>query len=113
MSPSVVQVTVVALFALMCGVLAVAWFRKRLGLVALVVLVAAVAAWGLALVAIVTESGGASEFATCGDDCGAGQFVVAVAFIASPLLVALAALGLLVSRGSRWRQRRANGAGAG
>ena len=109
MSTTVVQVAVVLLFALTCGVLAAAWLGGRLGVTALGVLLVAAAAWILALAAIGTESGSADDFATCSEDCGAVQYVSAVAFIAPPLLVAVAALAILVARGSRWRARRASG----
>ncbi len=109
MSTLHVQITVVALFASSCGVLAFAWSRGRLGLAAAGVLVVAAAGWVFALAAISTEYRGASEFATCGDDCGAVQYAAAVAFLAPPLLIALAALAMLIVRGSRWRARRAAG----
>lgn len=109
MSTLHVQITVVALFVLASGLLALAWSRGRLGLAAVGVLVVAAAGWILALAAITTEYRGASEFATCGDDCGAVQYAAAVAFLAPPLLIALAALAMLIARGSRWRARRAAG----
>jgi hypothetical protein len=107
MSTSVVQVLIVALFAATCGLLALAWMRGRLGVASIALLVVGVVAWIAAFAAIVTEFHGANDFATCGEDCNAVHYVSAVAFIASPLLVSLAALAMLVSRGSRWRARRA------
>lgn len=112
MSTWVVQLTVVAVFALTCGVLAAAWLRGRLGLAALVVLVAAVASWVAAFAAIASEYHRANEFATCRDDCGAVHYVSAIVFLAPPLLIALAALAMLVARTTRWRERRAAGAGS-
>jgi hypothetical protein len=106
MSTWIVQVVIVALFALTCGVLAAAWMRGRLGTAALVLFAVAVVVWIAAFAAITSEFRGASDFATCGDDCHAVHYVSAVAFIAPPLLISLAALAMLVSRGLRWRARR-------
>jgi hypothetical protein len=36
------------------------------------------------------------------------HYVAAIAFLAPPLLLALAGLAMLVSRGSRWRSRRSS-----
>jgi hypothetical protein len=98
---------VVALFALTCGVLAIAWMRGRLGTAALALFAVSVVAWIAAFLAITNEFHGANNFATCLDDCGAVHYASAVAFIAPPLLISLAALAMLVSRGQRWRARRA------
>ena len=107
MSTWIVQVVIVALFALTCGVLAAAWMRDRLGVAAIALLVAAVVAWAVAFAAIATQFHGANDFATCGSDCNPVHYVSAVAFIAPPLLISLAAFAMLVARGSRWRARRA------
>ena len=106
MSTWVVQVVVVALFALTCGALAAAWMRGRLGVAAIALFVIALVVWVVAFVAITSEFRGANDFATCDADCTAVHYVSAVAFLAPPLLIALAALAMLVSRGSRWRLRR-------
>ena len=106
MSTWIVQVMIVALFALCCGVLAAAWMRGRLGAAALVLFAVAVVVWIAAFAAITSEFRGANDFATCGDECRAIHYVSAVAFIAPPLLISLAALAMLVSRGLRWRARR-------
>jgi hypothetical protein len=107
MSTVVVQLTVVALFALTCGALVAAWMRGRLGAAAIVLFVVALVAWVAAFVAIATEFHDANNFATCESDCSAVHYVSAIAFLAPPLLIALAALAMLVTRGSRWRARRA------
>jgi hypothetical protein len=107
MSTWVVQVVVVALFALTCGALAAAWMRGRLGVAAIALLVVAVVAWVGAFVAIGSGFQDADNFATCGDECSAVHYVSSIAFIAPPLLISLAALAMLVARGSRWRERRA------
>jgi hypothetical protein len=106
MSTWIVQVVIVALFALTCGLLAVAWMRGRLGTAALLLFAVAVAVWIAAFVAIASEFRDANNFATCGDDCRAVHYVSAVAFVAPPLFISLAALAMLVSRGLRWRARR-------
>ena len=107
MSTWVVQVVVVALFALSCGALVAAWMRGRLGVAAIVLFVAALGAWAAAFAAIATEYRGANDFATCDPDCSTIHYFSAVAFIAPPLLISLAALAMLVTRGTRWRARRA------
>ena len=106
MSTWVVQVTVVALFALTSGALAIAWMRGRLGVASLVLFGLALAVWITAFLAITKGFHGANDFATCGDECGAIHYLSAIAFIAPPLLISLAALAMLVSRGLRWRARR-------
>ena len=106
MSTWVVQVVVVALFALTCGALAAAWMRGRLGVAAIALFVIALVVWVVAFAAIAAELGDANGFATCDEDCSAVHYVAAVAFLAPPLLIALSALAMLVSRGTRWRLRR-------
>ena len=106
MSTWVVQVTVVALFALTSGALAIAWMRGRLGVASLVLFGLALAVWIAAFLAITKGFHGANDFASCGDECGAIHYLSAIAFIAPPLLISLAALAMLVSRGLRWRARR-------
>jgi hypothetical protein len=108
MSTWVVQVVVVALFALTCGALAAAWMRGRLGAAAIALFLIALAAWVAAFAAITTEFRDANGFATCDTDCSAVHYVFAVAFLAPPLLIALSALAMLVARGSRWRVRRSS-----
>jgi cytochrome bd-type quinol oxidase subunit 2 len=106
MSTWVVQVVVVALFALTCGALAAAWMRGRLGAAAIALFVIALVVWVVAFAAIVFEIRDANGFATCVEDCSTVHYVSAVAFLAPPLLIALSALAMLVARGSRWRPRR-------
>ena len=107
MSTWVVQVVLVALFALSCGALAAAWTRGRLGVAAIALFVAALGTWLAAFAAIATEFHGANDFATCETECSTVHYVSAVAFIAPPLLISLAAFAMLVIRGTRWRARRA------
>jgi hypothetical protein len=105
MSMWVVQLLIVAIFALTCGALAVAWMGGRLGTAAIVLFVVSFIVWIAAFAAVANEFHGAS--ATCVDDCRPINYVSAIAFIAPPLLIALAALAMLVTRGQRWRTRRA------
>jgi hypothetical protein len=107
MSTWAVQVFVVALFALTCGALTIAWMRGRLGTAAIALFLVAVVVWIAAFVGIVTEYREANNFATCDSECGAVEYATAIAFLAPPLLIALAALAMLVTRGTRWRARRA------
>jgi hypothetical protein len=97
---------VVALFALSCGALAAAWMRGRLGTAAIALLVIAFATWAAVFAAIAAEFGDANSFATCDANCTPVHYLSAVAFVAPPLLIALAALAMLVARASRWRLRR-------
>jgi hypothetical protein len=106
MSTWVVQVVVVALFALTCGALAGAWMHGRLGTAAIALFSVALVAWVTAVVAIASEFRNANDFATCVESCTTVHYVAAVAFIAPPLLIALAGLAMLVARGSRWRLKR-------
>ena len=98
MSTWVVQVVVVALFALTCGALAAAWMRGRLGIAAILLFVVALAVWIVAFAAIAAELGDAN--------CAPTHYLTAVAFIGAPLLIALAGLAMVVARGSRWRLRK-------
>lgn len=107
MSTWVVQVVVVALFALTCGALAAAWMRGRLGVAAIALFVVALAVWIGAFAAIAAEVGDANGFATCDADCSTVHYVSAIAFLAPPLLIALSAVAMLISRGDRWRLRHA------
>jgi hypothetical protein len=106
MSTWIVQVAVVVLFALACGMLAVAWIRGRLGVAAIALFVIAAITWVVVLAAIAGEYGDANSFATCDENCSSVHYVSAVAFVSPPLFIALAALAMLVARGSRWRLRR-------
>ena len=69
MSTWVVQVVVVVLFALTCGVLAAAWMRGRLGTAAIALFVGALVVWVVVFAAIVSEFRDANGFATCDADC--------------------------------------------
>jgi hypothetical protein len=109
MSAVVVQVLVVVLFALTCGALAAAALRGHLGRAAIALFVGALGTWIGAFVVITADIRNADEFASCDANCAPMHYATAVVFIASPLLIALAGLAMLVSRGSRWRLRRTRG----
>ena len=103
MSTSVVQVIIVALFALTCGALVAAWTGGRLGRAAIVLFIVALGTWIGSFVAITSDIRNADEFATCDVNCAPMHYVTAVAFIGAPLLIALAGLAMIVARSSRWR----------
>jgi predicted ABC-type exoprotein transport system permease subunit len=105
MHPWVVELVVVAVFVLSCAGLVAAWRLGRLAVAAVVLFTLALVAWVGAFLAIATEFHDANNFATC-TECGAVHYVAAVAFIAPPLLISLAALAVLLVRGGRWRTRR-------
>jgi hypothetical protein len=106
MSTLVVQVAVVALFALACGALTWAWLHGRLGRAGIVLFGVALVVWVGAFLAIAAELRGANDFATCDASCAPVHYLTAVAFIGGPLLIALAGLAMVVARGSRWRLRK-------
>jgi hypothetical protein len=103
----VVQLVVVGLFAVTCGALTLALMRGRLGATAIALFVVALVVWIAAFAAITTGFRDANNFATCNSECSGAHYVASVAFLAPPLLIALAAFAMLVSRGSRLRARRA------
>lgn len=106
MSTWVVQVAVVALFALACGGLTWAWLRGRLGRAGILLFGVALVVWVTTFAAIAAELRGANDFATCDANCAPIHYLTAVGFIGAPLLIALAGLAMVVARGSRWRLRK-------
>ena len=108
MSTAWVQVGVVALFALMCGALAAAWMRGRLGAAAIALFVVSCAIWLVAFAAIVSEYHGADGFADCQDECSSIHYLAALGFLAPPLLISLSALAMILALSHRWRVRRAS-----
>jgi hypothetical protein len=103
--PLVVYVAVFSLVALTSGALAAAWTRKRLGVAAAGLLVLWLVVWLADLLAISSGFRDADGFADCADDCTGVHYSAAVGFLASPLLVALAALAGLVALTRRWSAR--------
>jgi hypothetical protein len=106
MSTAWVQIGVVALFALMCGALAAAWLRGRLGTAAVALFVVACLLWVAAVAAIVSGYRDADGFVDCRDDCSSVHYLSAVGLLAPPLLISLSALGMIVAVGQRRRLRR-------
>ncbi len=92
-----------ALFLLVCGVLASAWARGRLGLAAIVLFAAAVLVWVIDFAAISTGYRDADGVFDCGEDCTGMHFATAVGFLSPPLLIALSALAAL---GGLFQRRR-------
>lgn len=86
-----------ALFVLICGLLAGAWARQRLGTAAVVLFVAAASVWILDFMAISSGYRDADGFFDCGEDCTGVHFSTAVGFLAPPLLIALSAFAALVT----------------
>jgi hypothetical protein len=103
----VVQVLLVGLFALSCGLLTLAWMRQRLALAAAVLLALALTVWVIDFLIIVSGYRGADDFIECGGECSGFHYSVVVGFLAPPLLIALAALGGIVALEQRRRERRA------
>lgn len=95
-----------ALFALVCGALAAAWLRGRLGTAAIALLVVACLVWFAAFTAIVSGYHDADGFVDCRDECSSVHYLSAVGFLAPPLLISLSALGMIVAVGQRRRLRR-------
>jgi 1,4-dihydroxy-2-naphthoate octaprenyltransferase len=106
MSTAWIQIGVVALFAVMCGALAAAWLRGRLGVAAIALFVVACLIWVAAVAAIVSGYHDADGFLDCRDDCSSVQYASAVGFLAPPLLISLSAFGMIVVVGQRRRRRR-------
>ena len=106
MSTALVQVAVIAVFALTCGALAAAWLRGRLALAAITLFVVACVIWVGDFAAIASGYHGADGFVDCGEDCSSVHFLSAIGFLAPPLLISLSAFAMLVVLGKRWRLRR-------
>lgn len=102
----VVWLALGSLVLLALGVLAWAWTRDRLGLAAVVVFFVALAAWVADFVAISADFHDADGFVDCRDDCRPAHRLAALGFVAPPLLVALAAGGMLLALLARGRRRR-------
>ncbi len=107
MNDTVVQVLLVGLFALTCGLLTLAWMRQRLVLAAVALLAFAFTVWVIDFVIIVSGYRGADDFIECADECSGFHYSVVVGFLAPPLLIALAAFAGIVALEQRRRARRA------
>jgi hypothetical protein len=102
----VVWLALGSLVLLTVGVLATAWTRGRLGLVSAAVFLVAVGAWIADLAAIASDFQDADGFADCGDACTAAHRLTVLGFVTPPLLISLAAGGMLVALVARGRRRR-------
>ena len=97
----------VSLTALTGGVLLLGWSRRRLGLVSVVAFAAAVGFWVAAFAAVASGYRDADGFAGCGESCTGVHLAAGLGFVAPPLLIALAACGMIVALLARARRRRA------
>jgi hypothetical protein len=102
----VVLVALGSLVLIVFGLLAAAWTRGRLGLVSGAVFLVALTAWVVDFAAITFDLGDADGFADCGDFCTTTHRLTALGFVAPPLLISLAAGGMLVALIARGRRRR-------
>ena len=102
-----VYLALAALFVLVCGLLAGAWARGRLGTAAVILFVAAACVWALDFAAISSDYRDADGFFDCGEDCTGVHFSTAVGFLAPPLLIAMSALAALIMLVRRRRARLA------
>ena len=105
--PWSVWLAIAASFVLAVGLLAAASTRGRLGLAALALLVVAVAMWVLDGLAVTTGFQDADGFVDCREACTGVHYAAAFGLLAPPLLIAVAAAGLLWSILARRRARRA------
>ena len=98
----------VSVLALTCGLLVFAWRRGRLGTASAVLLVLAVVAWAAGFAAITSDFHDADGFADCRDACTVMHRVAVLGFVAPPLLISVAAAGMVLALLSRGRRRRAD-----
>lgn len=94
-----------SLLVLTVGLLALAWRRRRLGVASFALLVLAAVAWGLAVVAITTGVDDADGFIDCRRDCTLTHRLTALGLVAPPLLVSIAAGGMMIALVARARAR--------
>jgi hypothetical protein len=106
--PLLVYLAVFSVVTLTCGVLAVAWTRGRLGVVAAIMLGVWLVVWLTDLAAVSSGFRDTDRFADCGAECTGAHYLAAVGFLAPPLLVALTALTALagvIALMRRWSVR--------
>ena len=102
----VVYLALLSVAVIACGALALAWTRGRLGVASAVLLVLAVVAWVLDFVALTTDFRDADGLLDCGRVCTPMHRLVALGFVAPPLLIAIAAAGMAIALVARARRRR-------
>lgn len=101
-----VYVAIASVVVLGGGVLAGAWVRGRLGLVASGMFVVAVLVWVLAFAAVASGFNDADGFVDCREACTGTHYSAAVGVLAPPLLISLSAAGMVVALVRRSRARR-------
>ena len=106
--PWLVYLALASLFVLTCGALVLAWTRGRLGIASASLFLLALATWVVAFVAVLSGFRDADGFVDCRNSCTSVHLAAAVGFIAPPLLISVAAAGMIVVL-----VRRRRGAGDG
>jgi hypothetical protein len=104
--PWIVQLALLSIVAIVCGALAYAWTRGRLGVVSAGVFVLAVVAWVLDFAAVTSGFRDAEGFVDCARACTPTHRLAALGFVGPPLLVAIAAAGMAIALFVRARRRR-------
>ena len=94
--PWLIYLALVSLFAITCGALVLAWTRGRLGIASASVFLLALATWVMAFAAVLSGFRDADGFVDCRDSCTSMHLAAALGFIAPPLLVSVAAAGMIV-----------------
>jgi len=94
--PWLVYLALASLVALTCGALVLAWTRGRLGIASVSVFALALAVWVVAFAAVASGFKDADGFVDCRDACTGVHLAAALGFIAPPLLVSVAAAGMIV-----------------
>ena len=102
----VVYLALLSIAVIACGALALAWTRGRLGVASAVVFVLAVVAWVLDFVALTTDFRDADGLLDCERVCTPMHRLVALGFVAPPLLISIAAAGMAIALVARARRRR-------
>jgi hypothetical protein len=101
-----VYIALAAVFLLVCGLLAAASLRGRLGSSAAALFVLALAIWVLAAAAVASGFHDADGFVDCREDCTGVHYATAFGLLSPPLLVSVAATGMIVAIIGRRRARR-------
>ena len=107
MNDALVQVLLVALFALSCGALSLAWMQRRLGLAAAILFGVALAVWVRRLRRDRRGRRRRGRLRRLTEECSGVHYSVVVGFLAPPLLIALASFAGIVALEQRRRARRA------
>jgi hypothetical protein len=105
----ILLLAVVSLVALVAGMLGLAWSHRRLGLASTVAFLVIVALWFVDVALVASGVGDTDGFVDCGDSCTTTQRAAALGLLAPPLLISVAAAGMLVALVTRGRRRRSSG----